>query len=339
MRVEPFELRAVKDGVRPAHSLEREFLHQLACAQKFLIASRRPSQQGQEIAQRFRQKALVAVGNHACRAVSLRKPRAVRAEDQRHVRKQRRLRPKRAVQQDLFRRVGKVVGAANHVRDAHLDVVHHGAELIRRQPGSLIAARGAQQDKVLDLFVCELSPPKNRVLKFGSPAERYLEADRGLCVLRGWLAVAASAADHAPHRPAARALFRRVAAGISVRRAEAKKRASIRQAFLRRFLIEHEPLRLVVRPFVPIDPQPAQAFEDAFHEFRPVPLRIGILDTQNHGPPLPSRKQPVEERRARSAHVKITRWRWSKPHARLTGCATQCAHNYRVSRYFVNRSV
>ena len=46
----------------------------------------------------------------------------------------RRLGPERADQLALYQRVGTMVGAADHVRDPEVDLVHRGRELVGRRP-------------------------------------------------------------------------------------------------------------------------------------------------------------------------------------------------------------
>ncbi len=69
------------------------------------------------------------------------------------------------------------------------------------------------------------------------------------------------------------------------------------------------------RSFVPVEAQPTQTIEDAFHQFGAIALGIGILDSQDERAALVSRKQPVEKGRARAADVEIARRRGRKTHA------------------------
>jgi len=86
LRIEPFEFCAVEHGIGPAHAFERKARDDFGCAQELGVLAGRPSEQRKKIPECFRQESLVAVGTHAGGAVALREPRAVRAEDQRHVR-------------------------------------------------------------------------------------------------------------------------------------------------------------------------------------------------------------------------------------------------------------
>ncbi len=71
--------------------------------------------------------------------------RAVRAHQQRQVAVGRRAQAQRLEHQQLPRRVGQVIFAAQHVRDAHLGIVDGIAEEKRR------AAVGAPQDEIADV--------------------------------------------------------------------------------------------------------------------------------------------------------------------------------------------
>jgi hypothetical protein len=48
------------------------------------------------------------------------------------------------------------------------------------------------------------------------------------------------------------------------------------------------------RPFVPVEPDPAESIKDAPHRVFDVPLEIGIVDSQNELATVLSSQQPVE---------------------------------------------
>ncbi len=133
-------------------------------------------------------KSFVAIGADAGGAVALGEARAIRAEDQRHVGEDRRRRAQGAIEQHLLRRVREMIRAADDVRDAHVDVVHHGAELIRRQRrlGGLARLRRAQQNEILDLFVGDFARAEDGVVESRDLAQRHAEAHGGrLRLIRG----------------------------------------------------------------------------------------------------------------------------------------------------------
>src|SRR5258708_10591158 len=86
-------------------------------------------------------------------AVALGKAGFIGAENQRDVRKDRNLRSQRAIKQYLLGSVGDVVGAANHVGDAHVDVVDHHAHLLHGLAEVVVTFTGADQHEVLDFVV------------------------------------------------------------------------------------------------------------------------------------------------------------------------------------------
>jgi hypothetical protein len=94
-------------------------------------------------------KALVAILQHAHGAVALRKLGAVRSQDHGYVRVDRRLDAQRAQHVDLARRVVDVIVAADDVRDAHVVVVDHDAEIVGRR------AIRARDDQVIELAAVE----------------------------------------------------------------------------------------------------------------------------------------------------------------------------------------
>ena len=65
------------------------------------------------------------------------------------------------------------------------------------------------------------------------------------------------------------------------------------------------PLALIVRPLVPVQPQPLQPFEDAPGVGVGGALLVGVLDAQEEGAAVLAGPQPVEERGARPAYVQV----------------------------------
>ena len=79
---------------------------------------------------------------------------------------------------DLLRRVGNVVFAADHVRDARLGIVEGGSEVVRR------ATVGAQEHEILELLVREFDPPLDRVLPDGRSLVGHAEAHGPIVLVR-----------------------------------------------------------------------------------------------------------------------------------------------------------
>ena len=108
-----------------------------------------------------------------------------------------------------------MVGAAQDVRHAHVDVVDHHAEVIGRH------AVGAQQDEVLDLGVGELDAAEDGVLECGAAAFGYGEAN---------------GSAFAGFNPLLSFVARKIAADIARDAAfgDALRRAAVRAALCRR---------------------------------------------------------------------------------------------------------
>ncbi len=113
------------------------------------------------------------------------------------MRKNRRLRAQRAVEQHLFRGIRNVIRATNDVGDAHIDVVDDHAQLIHGLAEFLLTFSGAQQDKVLDFLVRKLAFTEHRVDKFRRFTQRNFEAHRWLHTGSRRFAIAARTARDA----------------------------------------------------------------------------------------------------------------------------------------------
>ena len=84
---------------------------------------------------------------------------------------------------------------------------------------------------------------------------------------------------------------------------------------LRRLPVELQAPGLVDRSFVPVEPQPAHARQDALDHGVGGALEVGVLDAQDEDALMVAREQPVEERGARAAHVQVAGGRGRKTHA------------------------
>src|SRR5260370_6947856 len=106
LRVEPFELGTIENTVGAAHASQREFFEQLAGAQEFLIAARRPADTREKFAECLAKKTFAAVHVDVGSAVALGKARLVRAKNQRQMRENGNPPTQRAIGQPLFGRAG-----------------------------------------------------------------------------------------------------------------------------------------------------------------------------------------------------------------------------------------
>src|SRR5215469_12694825 len=185
LRVEPFELGSIENTVRAADTFERKFLQQVGGTQKLFVAARGPADQGQKIAERLGQKSFSAVQVHVGRTMPLRETRLVGPQDQGYMRENGELRAQRSIQQHLLRRIRNVIGSADNMRDAHIDVIYDHAHLVHRLAKLFAVLAGTQQNEILDFIVGELAFSKDRVEKSRAAAGRNLEANGRLGLRRG----------------------------------------------------------------------------------------------------------------------------------------------------------
>ena len=90
----------------------------------------------QVIEERRGEVAALAVLAHARRAVALGQRRAVGADDQRRRARSAARQPERGENQQLARRIGQVVLAAQHVRHPHAGIVHGIAKKNAAEPSA-----------------------------------------------------------------------------------------------------------------------------------------------------------------------------------------------------------
>src|SRR5262249_32171215 len=91
-----------------------------------------------------------------------------------------------------------MICAADHVGDAHLDVIHNSAELVGGKSQAIRPFRRSQKHEIFDLVVVHLACTKNDVFKLGPRSEWHPKANRRCLLARRRLTIAAIAADHAP---------------------------------------------------------------------------------------------------------------------------------------------
>src|SRR5512138_823914 len=141
---------------------------------------------------------------------------------------------------------------------------------------------------------------------------RYVETDRMRLTLR-----CATRAFLRRYRPQAEAVvakcmrigaFRRATPFLELAgRAEATVRTPALQQHVSIRDVTLEPVRLVIRALVPREPEPRHALQDGRRMRVTGPLAVRILDAQHEHAAMAARKQPVEQRRARSADVQVAR--------------------------------
>ena len=66
------------------------------------------------------------------------------------------------------------------------------------------------------------------------------------------------------------------------------------------------------RPFIPIQAKPAEPFQNRAKCLLKIALLIGVVDAENELAAMFPSEQPVEERRAHSANMKVAPWDWER---------------------------
>ena len=110
--------------------LDLEALGQGVQGEDLFLGPGRPSQEGEEVDHRLGQVALSPIAADGGLALPLAHLGAVRIEDQRDVGEDRHLVTQRPEEEHVQRRVGDMVLAADHVRDAHGGVIHDHHEVV-----------------------------------------------------------------------------------------------------------------------------------------------------------------------------------------------------------------
>src|ERR1700719_3786899 len=175
------------------------------------------------------------------------------------MRENRRFRFERAVKQNLFWGVGKMIGTANDMSDAHVDVIDDDTEMVHRLAKFFVALAGAEQHEIFDIVVGKFGVAENHVVESCFSADGDFEANRGLGSGGGWDSVAATAANHAANLGAFGAVVGVVAADIFFRRAVTEKSASVGEALLGGGAVKVGALGLIKRGFIPGETEPVQA--------------------------------------------------------------------------------
>ena len=204
-----------------------------------------------------------------------------------------------------------MVGTANHVGDAHVDVVNDDAELIHGLAELFVAFSGAQEDEIFDFVVREFRFAKNHIGEFRHATQGNFETHGWLRAGSGRLAVPASTARDAA-RAAALGFFVLAGLGVVAARiffggAVAQKGAAVREALFRGFAVEFGALGLVERPFVPLDAEPFEAVDNPGDEFGLVSFGVGVFNPEDHLAVLPASEKPVKQGCSRPADVQISR--------------------------------
>ena len=205
---------------------------------------------------------------------------------------------------DLPRRVVHVVVATDHVRDVHVEVVHHYAEVVGGH------AVGAQDHEVVELRIGERDRPLHQVVPahvavVGRAKADHRRAIRGryqprrLRPLRPPAAVIARLQAFGALRFAHGVqLFLGRPARISVPRSNER---------IAHRLVALEPLHLEERALVPVEAQPLHAVEDRVDRRLGGAFEVGVFHAQHEGALALAGESPRIQRGARAADVEEPR--------------------------------
>ena len=177
--IHPFELVRIEASGRRRQPLQIEPGDELFAGEHFGIAMR-PAQAREIVEDCAGQVAVVAVLHDAPRTMPLGEFLAFRRQDRRQVRIDRHCSIECADHVDLPRRIVDVIVAADHVGDAHVEIVDDDAEIVSG------GAVRAGDDQIVELLVCNLDATFHGVVPGDDAVDRIAEADHGRNI-GGWL--------------------------------------------------------------------------------------------------------------------------------------------------------
>ena len=244
----------------------------------------------------------------------------VGSEHEREMREDRRREPERLVEQNLPGRIRNVILSPNHVRHFHQRIVDDDGEVVRGM------AIGADDDGIANHVGLEPDVAAHRVGEHDVALFRHAKADgrtlAGRDARLGLLAHDATARAGVARRTPGGQRFLplrlelRDGAEAVIGGAGVQELGGVR-------LIEMKPLGLPVRtprsadigPLVPVEAEPAQVGDDARLRLAGRSIGVRVLDAEDIGAALTAREQPVEQRGARVADVKVAGRTRSKSNA------------------------
>ena len=250
-------------------------LDELLGRKHFFVAVR-PAQPREIVDERLGKIAVLFVLHHADRAVSLGQALAIGTENHRNVCELRQRRAERFEDVDLARRVVDVVVAADNVRDVHVQIVHHHAEIVRGH------AIGTHDDQVVQLCVLHDDGAFHEVVENYFAIETILEADhRCHARRRGFaLRVLGPPATVVARLLAASALSFAHRIEVFLARV-AMIGLALANQLLRDLGIALETVHLIDGPLVVVEPQPLHRVEDGLRGFLRGALAIRVFDAQD----------------------------------------------------------
>ena len=202
------------------------------------------------------------------------------------------------IHEDLARRVVDMIVAADHVGDAHVDVIHHHHEVVGRR------AVGTLDDDVVQFGDIHRHRTLNEIIEgyrslVGGTEPHHIGHSFGMI---GSLAAGAVVFGLAP------LLHCQFALGVQLlRRAVATVGLALVQQLLHLGAVQIHALGLEEGPLVPGKAQPLHGGHDFIHVLLGGTLGIGILNPEHEGAAVMAGKQIVEQRRAGTADMQIAR--------------------------------
>ena len=193
----------------------------------------------------------------------------------------------------LPRGVGQVVVAPDHVRDAHVVVVHHHRQHVGRRPVR------AQQHHVVELVVAERHVALHRVLDHRLAVARGAQADREGRVGAG------RGVRVAPRACKGLVRMRRAPRLDLGGRGVAGVGAAVRHHLARDLGVAGGARELADGLAVPVKAEPRQPLQDRLRRFGRGTRAVGILDPQQEPAAPRACVEPVEQRGARAADMQI----------------------------------
>ena len=233
---------------------------------------------------------------------------AVRRQNHRHMTKLRRLPAQCFVNQQLLRRIGKMLLSTQNMSHAHQMVIDNNSKVVGRH------AVGFYDNKIIELVHIEGYVAMNQVMYGNRALYRNLHAhgirlacsNTCLNLLSGQVAAGACIAERLLSGTLLFALCLKISSG-----AEAVVSLALFQQLVCIFFINIKTLGLIVRAtvaaylraFIPVDAEPFQAGQNLTYRVLLQAFSISVLDTQNQLAAHLMSKQPVEQRSTRTTNM------------------------------------
>ncbi len=316
--VQPEELLGIEGGAALRDPCQVELGDQLLGCECLPALACRPAEEGKVVHHRLGEVSLLAVLSEGGRTVALAETAAVGSEDNGDVGEERNFLAEGLEDHEVAGGVRDVIVPADDVGDPHGGIVDDDGEVVGREAVAL------EDDKVAELVVLESDDVADEVLPRCLPVrddEAHCRRNPFLpkCVLLGFGESAApavvpeGATGDLGLLPPGGELLSGAEAGVGLARGdEAVEFGPVDLLPLR--LEVRAGLALLIRPFIPIEPQPAEGIEDAAHRFQRGTLLVGVFYAQHKSPAVTAGEEVVEERCPGAPDVEMPRRTGGEPH-------------------------